>query len=231
MTEFMVDMHCEGCVSAVRKRLEPLEGVERLDVDLANQVVRVLGTSPLKTLESALEQSGRKARLIGQGSPENMALTAAVAEFKGPAVHGVVRFAQVSQNKGRIEAQFDGLAPGGTHAWCVNQFGDLTRGAASTGAVFNPELEAEPAGDLGTLQANEAGHAEYSAANEKLKVWDLIGRAVVIYEPGATLGEEGKGLTAAVVARSAGIGENYKQLCTCDGTVIWEATPHDYVKA
>lgn len=41
-----------------------------MDVDLPNQVVRVLGTSPAKTLTEALEQTGRKARLIGQGVPE-----------------------------------------------------------------------------------------------------------------------------------------------------------------
>lgn len=41
-----------------------------MDVDLSNQVVRVLGTSPVKILAEALEQTGRKARLIGQGVPE-----------------------------------------------------------------------------------------------------------------------------------------------------------------
>lgn len=41
-----------------------------MDVDLTNQVVRVLGTSPVKILTEALEQTGRKARLIGQGLPD-----------------------------------------------------------------------------------------------------------------------------------------------------------------
>ncbi|CAM8876263.1 unnamed protein product [Rhodiola kirilowii] len=70
MTEFMVDMSCENCVKAVRKQLQALEGVKNVEVDLSNQVVRVLGTSPVKTLSEALEQTGRKARLIGQGIPD-----------------------------------------------------------------------------------------------------------------------------------------------------------------
>lgn len=40
----------------------------------------------------------------------------------------------------RIEANFSGLSPG-KHGWSINEFGDLTRGAASTGKVFNPTNE------------------------------------------------------------------------------------------
>lgn len=47
-------------------------GVKNVDVDLDNQVVRILGSSPVKTMTEALEQTGRKARLIGQGVPDGM---------------------------------------------------------------------------------------------------------------------------------------------------------------
>jgi hypothetical protein len=41
--------------------------------------------------------------------------------------------------------------------------------------------------------------------------------------------EEDKGLrVAAVLARSAGVGENLKKVCQCDGTVIWESSPDDF---
>lgn len=64
-------------------------------------------------------------------------ISAAVAEFKGPDIFGVVRFAQVSMELAKIEAIFSGLSPG-KHGWSINEFGDLTRGAASTGKIFNP---------------------------------------------------------------------------------------------
>ena len=89
-------------------------------------------------------------------------------------------------------------------------------------------------GDLGNVTANEEGHAEYSGTNDRIKVWDLIGRAVVLckredeLERGSLTGAE---LAAAVIARSAGVGQNYKNLCSCDGSVIWEATPNDFVAA
>ncbi|CAM6006806.1 unnamed protein product [Sphagnum balticum] len=228
VTEFMVDMSCEGCVKSVRTKLEPLEGVKSVDVDLGNQVVRVLGSTTVKNLSAALAQSGRKARLIGQGLPENFALSAAVAEFKGPEIHGVVRFVQVSMELARIEASFSGLSPG-SHGWSINEYGDLTRGAASTGQIFNTSTNQQdvPVGDLGVLEANDGGDAEYSGTKEMLKVGDLIGRALVVY------GDHDKsrpGTSAAVIARSAGVGENYKKLCSCDGTVIWESTPNDYAR-
>lgn len=234
VTEFMVDMKCEGCVSSVRKRLEPLEGVKKIDVDLPNQVVRVQGSASLKALNTALEQTGRKARLIGQGSPNDFLISASVAEFKGPELYGVVRFAQVSMELARVEASFSGLMEG-PHGWSINEYGDLTRGAASTGGIYNPKTSNfspdvphnKPFGDLGTLVANRNGEAEYSGSKTMLKVGDLIGRALVVY---ATEHKSEPGIAAAVIARSAGVGENYKKLCTCDGTVIWNATNDDFVK-
>ncbi|KAL2516957.1 Copper chaperone for superoxide dismutase [Abeliophyllum distichum] len=226
LAEFMVDMKCEGCVNSVKNKLRTVDGVKNVDVDFSNQVVRVLGTSPVKILAETLEQTGRKARLIGQGVPEDFLVSAAVSEFKGPNIFGVVRLAQINMELARIEATFSGLPPG-KHSWSINEFGDLTKGAASTGKVFNPKnSDKEPLGDLGTLEVDEKGEAFYSGVKEKLRVADLIGRSIVVYE---TEDKSDQGLTAAVIARSAGVGENYKKLCTCDGTTIWEATNADFV--
>ncbi|KAK3224743.1 hypothetical protein Dsin_004605 [Dipteronia sinensis] len=227
LTEYMVDMKCEGCVNAVKNKLQTVNGVKNVEVDLSNQVVRILGCSPVKTMTEALEQTGRKARLIGQGVPDEFLVTAAVAEFKGPDIFGVVRFAQVNMELARIEASFNGLSLG-KHGWSINEFGDLTKGAASTGKVYNPTSIAakEPLGDLRTLEVDDKGEAFFSGVKENLRVADLIGRSIVVY------GSEDKsdsGITAAVIARSAGVGENYKKICSCDGTTIWESSNNDFV--
>ncbi|ESR53708.1 Copper chaperone for superoxide dismutase /cytosolic [Citrus sinensis] len=228
LTEYMVDMKCEGCVDAVKQKLQTVTGVKNVEVDLSNQVVRILGSSPLKTMTEALEQTGRKARLVGQGVPEDFLVSAAVAEFKGPDVFGVVRLAQVNMELARIEANFSGLSPG-KHGWSINEFGDLTKGAVSTGRVYNPKIEGsvkEPLGDLGTLVADEKGEAFFSGVKEVLRVADLIGRSIVVY---GTEDKSDSGVTAAVIARSAGVGENYKKICACDGTIIWESSSNDFV--
>lgn len=67
-------------------------------------------------------------------------VSAAVSEFKGPNIYGVVRLAQVNMELARVEANFSGL-PTGKHGWSINEYGDLTKGAASTGKVFNPTTE------------------------------------------------------------------------------------------
>nr|AFK37142.1 unknown [Lotus japonicus] len=228
LTEYMVDMKCAGCVNSVKEKLNTIKGVKNVEVDLSNQVVRILGSTPVKTMTEALEQTGRKARLIGQGVPEDFLISAAVSEFKGPNIFGVVRLAQVNMELARIEANFSGLSPG-KHGWSINEFGDLTRGAASTGKVFNPTNEEntkEPLGDLGTLDVDEKGEAFYTGVRENLRVGDLIGRSLVVY---ATEDKSEHGVAAAVIARSAGVGENYKKLCTCDGTTIWGASDRDFV--
>ncbi|KAJ0049134.1 hypothetical protein Pint_15972 [Pistacia integerrima] len=241
VTEFMVDMKCEGCVNAVKNKLQAVDvscylhlfggeyiRVKNVEVDLTNQVVRILGSSPVKTMTEALEQTGRKARLIGQGVPEEFLVPAAVGEFKGPDIFGVVRLAQVNMECARIEASFSGLSPG-KHGWSVNEYGDLTKGAASTGKVYNPTTEGtakEPLGDLGTLDVNDEGNATFSGVKEKLRVSDLIGRSIAVY---GTEDKSDSGVTAAVIARSAGVGENHKKICLCDGTTIWESTNSDFV--
>ncbi|CAN6276656.1 unnamed protein product [Urochloa humidicola] len=221
-TEFMVDMKCEGCITAVKNKLQTLEGIKNIEVDLPNQVVRVLGSLPVKTMLDALHQTGRDARLIGQGNPNDFLVSAAVAEFKGPIVFGVVRLAQVNMELARVEATFSGLSPG-KHGWSINEFGDLTKGAKSTGKVYNPpdHVSDKALGDLGTLEAGENGDANFSGSKEKLRVVDLIGRSIALY---ASEDRSDPGIAAAVIARSAGVGENYKKLCTCDGVTIWESS-------
>jgi copper chaperone for superoxide dismutase len=63
--------------------------------------------------------------------------------------------------------------------------------------------------------------------DSRLKVWDVIGRSLAIV--GVSGDEEiQKPGAAAVLARSAGVGENLKRVCHCDGTVIFESTPDDF---
>ncbi|KAF5197961.1 Copper chaperone for superoxide dismutase [Thalictrum thalictroides] len=141
--------------------------------------------------------------------------------YKGPNIFGVVRLAQVNMELARVETSFSGLSPG-KHGWSINEFGYLTLGAASTRKVFNPSNRGieEPLGDLGIY-----GEAFLSGVKPMLRVIDLIGRSIVLYE---TQDKLDPSITAAVVARSAGVGENYKKLCTCDGTTIWESSNTDF---
>eukprot|EP01018_Ginkgo_biloba_P008036 Gb_17137 [translate_table: standard] len=155
----------------------------------------------------------------------------AVAEFKGPKIFGVVRFAQVNVEFARVEANFGGLSPG-SHVWSVNEFGDLTKGATSTGQIFDPSIFnsslEKPLGYLGILNVGDNEEAVFSGMKYMLKVADVIGRSVVLYD---TEDMSGTRTAAAVIARSAGVEQNYKKICACDGSVIWESANSNLVKA
>lgn len=75
-------------------------------------------------------------------------------------------------------------------------------------------------GDLGTLEVLETGEANFSGSKQMVRVSDLVGRSIVVYQ---TEDKSDVGIAAAVIARSAGVGENYKKICTCDGVTIWES--------
>lgn len=182
---------------------------------------------------------------------------AAVAEFKGEVyghgnVRGVVRFVQVDEDTTLIEGTLDGLAPG-RHALVIHQYGDTTKGLDSVGGVFDVvpaagegalsdggrerdgddvgSIEGSSAGAaasgeagrLGSVVADAEGHAVIPSRviDGRVKVWDVIGRSLAVHD------DEGGG-AAAVLARSAGVGENLKKVCQCDGTVIWESSPDDF---
>jgi copper chaperone for superoxide dismutase len=253
--EFMVEMRCGKCVEKVAKSVLSLEGVIQVSASLGTNTVRVLATSSVKTVEEKIASTGYKTRLVGQGNvdlfnerlAERLGMDlrtlrqslAAVAEFKGEAYQhgsckGVVRFVQVNEETATFEADVLGLEKGKKYKLRVRMYGDTTRGVESCGEVYQNTNENEREeeillGEMCAVQAMEDGSIKASLQlPKKFFVWDIIGRALCIEEVVAG-NEEGEGLrVAAVLARSAGVGENLKKVCQCDGTVIWESSPDDF---
>ncbi|XP_036618938.1 copper chaperone for superoxide dismutase isoform X2 [Trichosurus vulpecula] len=238
-------MSCQSCVDSVQTSLRGVAGIQGVEVQLENQSVLVTTTLPSQEVQSLLEDTGRQAVLKGMGSrmlpenPEN--LGAAVAMLGKPgAVQGVVRFLQVSPRCCLIEGTIDGLEPG-PHGLHVHQYGDLTQNCASCGDHFNPDGMPHGGpkdtqrhlGDLGNVYASADGRATFRMEDEKLKVWDIIGRSLVIdageddlgqggHPLSKVTGNSGERLACGIIARSAGLFQNPKQICTCDGLTIWE---------
>ncbi|XP_006210737.2 copper chaperone for superoxide dismutase [Vicugna pacos] len=239
--EFAVQMTCQSCVDAVRTSLQGIAGVQSVEVQLENQMVLVQTTLPSHEVQALLEGTGRQAVLKGMGSGLLQNLGAAVAILGGPGpVQGVVRFLQLTPECCLIEGTIDGLKPG-LHGLHVHQFGDLTRNCNSCGDHFNPDGMSHGGpqdsdrhrGDLGNVQADADGRAVFRIEDEKLKVWDVIGRSLVIDEGEDDLGRgghplskvtgnSGERLACGIIARSSGLFQNPKQICSCDGLTIWE---------
>ncbi|XP_062454844.1 copper chaperone for superoxide dismutase [Rhea pennata] len=241
--EFSVQMTCESCVEAVREALQGLPGVRVLDVRLDSQTVLVEASVAAERVQERLEARGRRAVLRGAGGPPGGGgpVAAAVAALQGPGpVRGLLRFVQVSPQRCLVEGTVDGLQPG-PHGLHVHEFGDLSDACDSCGDHFNPDGECHGGpqdehrhvGDLGNIWADATGRANFRMEDSRLKVWDIIGRSVVVdageddlgrgsHPLSRVTGNSGPRLACGVVARAAGLFENPKRLCTCDGLTLWD---------
>uniref|UniRef100_A0A8C2RHW1 Superoxide dismutase copper chaperone n=1 Tax=Capra hircus TaxID=9925 RepID=A0A8C2RHW1_CAPHI len=251
--EFAVQMTCQSCVDAVRTSLQGIAGIQSVEVQLENQMVLVQTTLPSQEVQALLEGTGRQAVLKGMGSGLSQNLGAAVAILGGPGpVQGVVRFLQLTPEHCLIEGTIDGLQPG-LHGLHVHQFGDLTRNcnrqlrkpfyrvrciaprlcSLRQLPIAENQITLNHRGDLGNVRADESGRAIFRIEDEQLKVWDVIGRSLVVDEGEDDLGRgghplskitgnSGERLACGIIARSAGLFQNPKQICSCDGLTIWE---------
>lgn len=113
-----------------------------------------------------------------------------------------------------VDITLDGLEKG-TYYPSFRTSGDISQGAESTGASifdFQPVTVASPLNDGSNLFSGQ------SFQSAPLKVVDLIGRGFVINKGNKIH----KDSLAGVVARSAGVWENDKQVCSCSGKTIWQ---------
>lgn len=244
--EFAVQMSCESCAEAVRAALEGAPGVRLLELRPETQTVLLEAEVGAERVKELLESSGRRAVLRGMGVPAGSPggprggdTTAAVAALSG-GVRGLVRFLQVSPELCVVDGVIDGLRPG-PHGLHVHEFGDTSEGCESCGDHYNPDGECHGgpqdehrhAGDLGNVWADAEGRAAFRMEDTRLKVWDIIGRSVVVdageddlgrggHALSKLTGNSGPRLACGVVARAAGLFQNPKQLCTCDGLTLWD---------
>ncbi|KAL1512638.1 hypothetical protein ABEB36_002200 [Hypothenemus hampei] len=216
--QFLVQMTCESCVNTVKKSLENVDGVNNVEVDLAQNSVVVDTSLPTLEIQKKLESTGRLVAIKGyQGSIAAVSILEAGKED----VKGVVRFVQATPDTCIIDGTIDGLKPG-KHNIEIHECGDLSKGCLSVGKVFNPaQYSGERLyGHLGSIVAERNGRAEFRREDKVLRLADVIGRSFVVSLT------ENEGSTApiscGIIARSAGLFQNPKTICACDGTTIWD---------
>lgn len=190
-------------------------------------------------ISRALKDTGRTVIVRGQGVPDGQGHsgaavcifdcygtdpTATVPEGKS----GLARFVQVDADTCLIDLTIQGLKPG-KHGIHIHESGDISEGWASTGDHFNPnnDKHGEHIGDLGNVEVDANGWGDLVLESGRIKVWDIIGRSMVVTENEDDLvtdkdGKSGNGILCGIVARSAGAFENTKVVCACNGNTLWE---------
>jgi len=246
--EFGVDMTCQKCVKLTEGVLKGRKDVSDFQINLEEQRVVVTSTLPSENLKDLLETTGKRAVLLGLGQKSEAAvamLGGLIGSSRVSGVVGVVRFLQPGGGGGPcvIDGTIDGLTPG-DHALAIHESGDISRGCDSVGEHYDPYRstrhgspmngqEARHVGDLGNVRADESGRATFKFTDRLVNVSDVIGRSLVVADGPDDFGQGnspmskvngdcGKLLSCGIIARSAGIFENSKRICACDGVSLWD---------
>jgi copper chaperone for superoxide dismutase len=199
-------------------------------------------------ISRALKQSGRSVIIRGQGVANGAHAGAAVCIFdcynENPmqlpeiSKQGLARFVQIDNDTCLIDVTVQGLTPG-KHGIHIHELGDISQGCDSCGDHYNPtnvdhgDQDNGHIGDLGNIEIEENGWGDLVLESKRVKVWDIIGRSMVITSGKDDLGKgssskskwdgaSGAGVLCGIVARSAGAFENVKKVCACSGATLWE---------
>lgn len=188
---------------------------------------RLLGAA-VSILETYLEPRG-------EGRAAEAVDACIAAGNKDRYVRGLARIVQVAPSISVIDLTVQGVAPGVYYA-SIREYGNLQGGVVSTGRVWsgegNPEVECsglqqQPVqkGYLGAIQIGPDGRGVVFL-DKKLEVWEVIGRALVV----SRVDESNKSVSlqndadtvVGVIARSAGVWDNDKTVCSCTGKTLWD---------
>ena len=109
----------------------------------------------------------------------------------------------------------------------MRERGDISRGAESTGAIWRgndtqPEntIKEPPKGLLGDIVVDTSGSGAAFLGSD-IRIWEVIGRGMIVALKGVDDVRSGEEVVG-VIARSAGVWDNEKTVCSCSGKTVWE---------
>lgn len=115
------------------------------------------------------------------------------------AVKGTILLMQAPNTPTLIKGTITGLEPG-LHGFHIHEFGDMSDGCKSMGGHYNPDnvnhgdLIEGHVGDLGNIEADEDGKAEFSIKAKRVDLIgdrSVVGRGIVVHADEDDLGQGG----------------------------------------
>ncbi|KAK1486301.1 heavy-metal-associated domain-containing protein [Colletotrichum cuscutae] len=235
-TVFAVPMTCDSCVKDVSDSLYKLGGITKVEANLKDQLLSVEGTAAPSTIVDAIQATGRDAILRGSGGSNSAAVSilesfyhaddapSKLNEQRDREVRGLARMVQVSPTTTLIDMTLRGVAPGSYRA-TIREYGNLAEGASSTGPIWSGGSQdaAAAKGFLGVFNVDKDGRGS-AYLDKPFQIWEVIGHAMVVSRQDESAGalKNDPDTLVGVIARSAGVWDNDKTVCSCTGKTLWE---------
>ena len=136
-----------------------------------------------------------------------------------------------------VDLTVNGLAPG-KYSVTVREAGDISRGAESTGGIWDALKEKvigsdgakKARGIFGAVDVDEKGRGSVFM-DQPVAIWELIGRSMVLSKGiNGPFQREDENTLVGVIARSAGVWDNDKMVCSCSGKNVWQERQEQVVK-
>jgi copper chaperone for superoxide dismutase len=203
-------------------------GISDVSADLKAQLISVTGNAAPSAIVSAIQDTGRDAILRGSGKGESAAVCILETHSSTVKDHvrGLIRMVQVGPAMTVLDMTLRGVTPG-TYNVTVRESGNISEGAATTGGVWDL-LEAkkeQPArtakGIFGTIEVGKSGLGSVFL-DKPIQIWEMIGRSIVVSRKTEQFDKEDPDTLVGVIARSAGVWDNDKTVCSCSGKTVWE---------
>lgn len=219
-------------------------GIKNISVDLKSQLVHIEGSAAPSAIVAAIQDTGRDAILRGSGKTDwaGVCILETHSTNVSDPVRGLIRMVQVAPQTSIIDLTIKGLSPG-TYNITVRQRGLIIEGAGSTGLIWG-YLEAnkrvkESRGYWGTVNVDQSGTGS-AFTSQPVHLDDIFGKSIVVstaqeednQEVNAKTFEavhnvfrnsrEDPNTLVGVIARSAGVWDNDKTVCSCSGKTVWE---------
>ncbi|KAI9784050.1 MAG: copper chaperone [Peltula sp. TS41687] len=228
-TTFAVPLSCEDCIREISTSLYNLDGVHKVDANLVDQLLSIEGTAAPSAIVAAIQATGRDAILRGSGAADSAAvcILETYSTKVSDKVRGLARMVQVSPTLTVVDLTIRGLSAG-TYWATIRETGNVSHGPASTGGIWEAlksklnGSSTRPRGVLGTIQVGHDGIGSVFL-DRPIQIWEMVGRSLVVSRRlEGQLNRDDPDTLVGVIARSAGVWENEKTICSCSGKTLWD---------
>lgn len=201
-------------------------GISSINANIKDQLIFIEGTTAPSDIVTAIESTGRDAILRGSGNSNSAGVC--ILETHGDVpdpIKGLARMVEVGSGSTLIDLTIKGLRPGSYHA-TIRERGDISEGAKSTGGIWDAIKSLggfeQSRGDFDEVKVGQDGRGN-AFLNKPFSIWEVIGRSIVVSRSQeGSFDQKDPDTLVGVIARSAGVWDNDKTICSCSGKTVWE---------